>query len=104
MSKYIPLNLKWRFTTKCGFRQWRSLFYRIYINIFGIFLRIPILPISYSNHILWCYYKGDEAGWNFKKKYWISCGFSGTGEFGDACFLSLKELDGQWNEYFEYES
>lgn len=59
--------------------------------------------MSYSRGILWFYYKGDEIGWNFKKKYWISIGFSGTGEFGDATFKSLKLLDKAWNEYFEYE-
>lgn len=101
MSKYLPLNLRWRFLTKEGRAQFKSLFYRIYINIFGIFLRIKLLPMSYSRGIIWFYYRGDEIGWHFKKKHWISCGFSGTGEFGDAIYSTLKSMDKEWNDYFD---
>lgn len=53
----------------------------------------------------WFLYKGDEVGWIYpwnrpsKNKKWISLGFSGNGEFGDAYFGSLKELDEMWNSY-----
>lgn len=104
MSRYLPLNLKWRFTTWNGFIQWRSLVYRIYINIFSIFLRIPILPMGFDKIGFDFYYKGDTVIWSWKKKKWISCGFSGNGQFGDACFNTLKDLDNEWNKYFGYEN
>ena len=97
--KYLSLDLKWRLTTLNGFRQWRSLFYRIYINIFGLFLRIPILPLSFDKIGFDFWYKGDEVIWSWKKKKWISVGFSGTGEFGDVCFNTLKDLEAEWNNY-----
>jgi hypothetical protein len=50
------------------------------------------------------YYKGDTVIWSWKKKKWISCGFSGNGQFGDACFNTLKDLDNEWNKYFGYEN
>jgi len=31
----------------------------------------------------------------------ISLEFSGTGEFGDAAFYSLKEIDTTWDQYFD---
>ena len=100
MSKYLPLNLSWRFTTWSGFIQWRSLIYRIYINIFGIFLRIPILPLGIDKIGPEFYYRGDTIWWSWKKKKWISSGFSGDGSFGDACYDTLKDLDNNWKEYF----
>jgi hypothetical protein len=56
---------------------------------------------------LWFYYRGDEVGWIYpwkrkdKKYKWISLNFSGNGEFGDACFKSLKEIDKEWDKYNE---
>jgi hypothetical protein len=98
MSKYIPLNLKWRFTTWNGFRQWRSLIYRIYINIFGIFLRIPILPlsISWKDKTLDIWYRGDELIILYKKgiRRYISLGCEGE-------FKSLREVDDFWRIYGE---
>jgi len=90
MSKYLPLNLKWRFSTKEGRAQFKSLFYRIYINIFAIFLRIPILPMGFS----WkwktidIYYKGDDLICYFKKGKVKYQSITSLGQFN-----SLKEID-----------
>lgn len=60
---------------------------------------------------IWFPYKGDEVLWtwpwsrrerkgdNRGKAPFISIGFSGNGEFGDARFWTLKELDQSWEEY-----
>lgn len=98
LSKYLPLNILWRFS-KDGRGQWKSFWYRLYINIFGIFLRIPILPMGFS----WkwktfdIYYKGDDLVCFWKKgklKYQsiISCGE----------FNSLKEIDKFWGDYNKF--
>ncbi len=56
---------------------------------------------------LWFYYRGDEVGWIYpwKRKNrgykWISLNFTGTGEFGDALFKSLKEIDEEWDRYLK---
>jgi len=100
MSPYLPLNLRWRFTTWNGFIQWKSLFFRIYINIFSVFLKIPILPLAVNKTGFFFYYIGDEVIWSWKKHCYISIGFSGDGSFGDAEFKSLKELSLQWKEYY----
>lgn len=101
MSRYLPLNLKWRFTTWNGFIQWRSLLYRIYINIFGIFLRIPILPMSvdfkYKTFDIW--YKGTQVICYFKKgklRYQAIIG-------GGVDFNKLSEIDKFWKDYEEAE-
>jgi len=62
---------------------------------------------------IWFPYKGDEVLWTWpwrrdrgdgwKGGPFISVGFSGTGEFGDARFNSLKELDEMWDDYFNAE-
>jgi hypothetical protein len=91
MSKYIPLFWDWR--------QKRALFYRIYINIFGIFLRIPILPMSFS----WkwktfdIYYRGDDliCFWKKGKLRYQSLGCNGE-------FRSLKEVREFWKRYFKH--
>ena len=50
------------------------------------------------------YYYGDEITWLWpwrrkdNNKY-ISVLFSGTGEFGDAKFISLKEIFEEWKKY-----
>lgn len=47
---------------------------------------------------IWFHYKGDELCWLWpwmregKGKY-VSVGYSGTGQFGDARFNSLEEYD-----------
>ena len=97
MSPYLPLNLKWRFFTKEGRAQFKSLFYRIYINIFGIFLKIPILPLSFS----WKYkeldiwYRGDTVIIYYKKgiRKYISINCEGE-------FQSLAAIDKFWKDYF----
>lgn len=49
-------------------------------------------------------YKGDEVMWtwpwrrNGQPKY-ISLAFSGTGEFGDARFNTLQEIDAAWGAF-----
>lgn len=106
MSPYLPLHLKWRFTTKEGRAQFKSLFYRIYINVFAIFLEIPILPFGFDKDTLNLYYHGDEIFWiwpwrrdYFKKKYnngkpWMSLNCNGS-------FNSLAEIDEFWNSYWK---
>ena len=100
MSPYLPLNWKWRITTKEGRCQWKSGLYRIYINIFGIFLRIPILPLSFSWKYkqLEIYYKGDTVIIYCKKgiRRYISINCEGE-------FQSLAAIDKFWKEYEEYE-
>lgn len=101
MSKYLPLHLK---NSSLWKKQGKAFWYRVYVNIFAIFLRIPMIPLSYHNGILWFYYYGDEIGyilnWRKKnKKKFISLLASGTGEFGDAQFNSLKEINEFWNEF-----
>ncbi len=99
MSPYLPLNLKWRLTTKEGRCQWKSGLYRIYINIFGIFLKIPILPMSFS----WkyktfdFYYKGDDIFIYLKKGKIRYYSITSNGVFD-----SLKEIDKSWKEYYDY--
>ena len=93
MSKY--LSLTWEY-------EWKNLLLRVYINVFAIFLRIPLLPMSINKRCIWFYYKGDEIGlihfWRRSQFKWISMLWSGTGEFGSASFRSLKELDNYWIE------
>lgn len=109
MSKYIPLNLKFYFSTKEGRAQFKSLFYRIYINIFGIFIGIKIVPLRISKRYIVFWYKGDEVWWKYpwkrknKNDVWISLGFSGTGEFGDAIYPTLKSIDNAWDDYLKFE-
>jgi len=57
---------------------------------------------------IWFPYKGDEVLWTWPWRRkglapFVSVGFSGTGEWGDARFWSLKELDSQWEAYFNAE-
>ena len=98
MSKYLPLNLKWRFTTKHGFVQWRSLLWRIYINIFGMFLRIPVLPMGFSwrwkTFDIW--YKGETLVCFWKKGKLKYQSLSSCGQFN-----SLAEVDKFWYSYFK---
>lgn len=54
-------------------------------------------------------WKGDTViwSWPWRKRRdrargaFISLGFSGTGEFGDARFKTLKELDDEWSKFFD---
>lgn len=53
------------------------------------------------------FYKGDDVLWTWpwrgevsRRLPFISIGFSGTGEFGDARFKSLAELDAAWAVFF----
>lgn len=98
MSKYLPLNLKWRFFTKNGRAQFKSLFYRIYINIFGIFLRIPILPmgVDFKGKTFDIYYKGDNLICYFKKGKLRYQSLVSSGQFN-----SLKEINEFWKRYYE---
>ena len=51
------------------------------------------------------FYKGDSVIylWYWRRKdkrlKFISINFSGTGEFGDSLFASLKDLDEAWKDY-----
>ena len=99
MSPYLPLNIRWRFS-KSGRGQWKSFWYRVYINIFGIFLKIPILPMSFSWKYKTCdiWYRGDQVIIFYKKgiKRYQSIGCEGE-------FKSLKDIRKFWDEYYEYE-
>jgi hypothetical protein len=58
----------------------------------------------FCKHGVWFHYKGDEVLWLFPwrrvgKEKFVSLLFSGTGEFGDARFNSLRELDLAWDEF-----
>lgn len=50
-------------------------------------------------------YKGDTVIWTWpwrhkeRKERFISIGFSGTGEFGDAVYCSLGDIDRNWDEF-----
>ncbi len=52
-------------------------------------------------------WKSDTVIWLWpwhrkeRKERFISIEFSGTGEWGDAVFNSLAEIDKNWKEYFE---
>ena len=106
MSKYLPLNLKWQFLTKEGRAQFKSFFYRIYINIFGIFLRIPILPLAIDKDCLTFYRRGDDIfyiwpwrRWYFKQHYNNDKKFMSLNSHGT--FDSLKEIDEFWASYYK---
>lgn len=52
------------------------------------------------------WYKGDIVIWTWPwRRYnrgpFISLGFSGTGEWGDARYWTLDELDREWDMYFD---
>lgn len=54
---------------------------------------------------VWFPYKGDEVLWRWPWRRkglapFTSTAFSGTGEWGDARFWSLRELDSQWEAYY----
>ncbi len=88
MSKYLPLFWDWR--------QKRALLYRIYINIFGIFLRVPILPMSidfkYKTFDIW--YRGDDLVCFWKKGKLRYQSITSSGQFNN-----LKEVDKFWADY-----
>lgn len=51
-------------------------------------------------------YHGDDVIWTWPWKRdgrgaYISLGFTGTGEWGDARYRTLKEIDDEWDNYFE---
>lgn len=77
-------------------RQIRALLYRIYLNIFGIFLKIPILPMGFSWKwkCLTIWYRGNEYDCLFKKGRLIYQDI-GTG----AEFHSLKDINKFWREF-----
>ena len=62
-----------------------------------------MLPLAIDKFGPEFWYHGDTVWWSWKRKKWISSGFSGDGSFGDACFDTLKDLDKEWNNYFEAE-
>ncbi len=88
MSKYLPLFWDWN--------QKRAVFYRVYINIFGIFLRIPILPLSIDKIGFDFWYRGDNIFWSWKSKKWVSIGCEGV-------FNTLSDIDQFWIDYKEAE-
>lgn len=59
------------------------------------------MPLSFNKIGFDFWYRGDDIIWSWKKKKWISCGFSGSGEFGDATYNTLRDLDKDWDNYFE---
>lgn len=87
--------------------QYKCALYRIYLNIFAIFLGFKIVPLGFTSKYFEFWYKGDNILWLwpwYKKEQssrFISLLASGNGEFGDATFSSLKEIDKFWEEYYE---
>lgn len=65
------------------------------------------ITLSFNKRDLEFQYKGDTVIWLYpwvrpeREKRFISLTFSGTGEFGDACYASLKELDKEWDDFAE---
>ena len=67
---------------------------------------------SWDKHGVWFPHRGDEVcytwpwtrqereGDNRGKAPFISIGFSGTGEWGDARYWTLAELDRDWDMYY----
>lgn len=90
-------------------RQHKTCLYRIYLNIFALFLGIKFLPLKIDKFGIDLWYKGDTLIWIFpwkrknKELKWISLTFSGNGDFGDAKFKSLKELNNYWDEFENFE-
>lgn len=64
-----------------------------------------ILTFHISKGGIWFYYKSDEVIWVFPwkriapNKVYVSLGFSGTGEWGDAYFPTLRSMDEAWEAY-----
>lgn len=67
---------------------------------------MKIGPYEADRAGIWFPYRGDTVIWiwpwrrgKLKGRPWISLGFTGNGEFGDARFASLAEIERQWEDY-----
>ena len=91
MSKYYSLF--------CDGRQIPALLWRIYLNIFGIFLRISILPMKYSFRwkCLSIWYKGNQYDVICKKGRLI---YQDVGTGGE--FHRLSDINKFWREFEEF--
>ena len=55
----------------------------------------------------WFLYHGDEVCWIYpwrrtnKDEKWISLFFSGSGQFGDAVYKTLKDIDDEYDAFCE---
>ena len=63
-----------------------------------------LLCVNFVKHGIWFWRKGDELMYVYPwvKPHggkFISMLFSGNGDFGDAVFNSLKELDRSWDDW-----
>jgi hypothetical protein len=60
------------------------------------------IPISIDKSGVWFKYNGDEVCrlWRKRDKYrYISLLASGNGDFGDASFEKLKDIDNFWKDF-----
>lgn len=93
------------------FRPLFFLPHRTRVNLFNAAMKRDLLdtPVStlfwaFDKHGIEFWYRGDTViwAWPWRRKGlapFISLGFSGTGEWGDARYWTLKELDEQWECY-----
>ena len=87
MSRYFPLFWDWH--------QKRALFYRIYINVFSIFLGIKLLPLGIYKDSIDFYYKGDTVIFLYPKSR--KSGFKWVSMLSEGGFHTLKDLDKFWD-------
>lgn len=67
---------------------------------------VALLFISIDSLGIWFPYKGDEVVWTWPWRRkglapLISLTMSGTGEWGDARYWTLKELDNVWEMFYK---
>lgn len=93
------------FSVKSCFNRynWRAGLWRIYMNCWLLFYS-PFIPLGFDNIGFRFWWRGDDIWWTWPWKRkglpkYISLGFSGTGEFGDARFHTLKEIDKMWYDF-----
>lgn len=80
-------------------RQIKCLIYRIYLNIFGIFLGVKLVPLKISKLGIEFWYKGDVVIWIFHWKRRNN--YIWTSILSECNYESLKQLDEFWVEYEE---
>lgn len=67
-----------------------------------------LLLATINRHGITFPHNGDEVWWlwpwkrgKLPDKPFISVGFTGTGEWGDSRWATLKEMDAEWDAYFK---
>lgn len=69
---------------------------------------LDLFPITINRAGIDWWYKGDTVIWTWPwrrndKPKWVSLGFSGNGDFGDARFVCLADVDLAWAGLFDAE-